>query len=144
MSSEYTNLFDDDLQKLANKYFDNDEANDDKIQKYLFDECMLQARRARKFGKTHCRYSFLMICFAIALRLKIGMGSYDHIAKTFHLPTGRIVNKYSSPDTNSPDGLMFESLSNERHRFESKRGYVKLEFVPGRYFCNYFFRANLK
>ena len=120
LSVDYSNLFDSNLESLAKKHFDSEKISDDNIQRYIFAECMLQAKKARTNGKKSVRYSFLLIRFAISLRLKLGNDKYEYLAKTFNLPSGRTINNFSSPDTNSPDGIMFNSLEAERKKFNSK------------------------
>ena len=120
LSVDYSNLFDSNLESLAKKHFDSEKISDDNIQRYIFAECMLQAKKARTNGKKSVRYSFLLIRFAISLRLKLGNDKYEYLAKTFNLPSGRTINNFSSPDTNSPDGIMFNSLEAERKNFNSK------------------------
>ena len=54
-------LFDDDLKKLINDNFDDPEnVNDNQIQKYILEECVLNFKRMRKYWKKSCRYSFLV------------------------------------------------------------------------------------
>ena len=67
----------DEMQDLINKHFDSEKTSDSQIQKYIFEECQRNALIARKSGKKACRYSFLMIRYAIALRLKLGNTRYD-------------------------------------------------------------------
>ena len=48
------------------------------------------------------------------------MEKYEYIARTFNLPCGRTINNFSSPSTNSPDGILFDSLKAEKNRFDNK------------------------
>ena len=77
-------------------------------------------KKAKSRGKKSVRYSFLLLRFAISLRLKLGMEKYEYIARTFNLPCGRTINNFSSPLTNSPDGILFDSLKAEKNRFDRK------------------------
>ena len=50
-------LFDDDLKKLINDHFDDpDNVKDDQIQKYIFEECMLNSKR--NLGRNHADILF--------------------------------------------------------------------------------------
>ena len=120
LHSNYLNLFDDDLQKLADRHFKDDVVTNDNIQKYSFDKCLLQAKKVKISGKKSVRFSFLMIGFTIGMRLKVGADHYDFIAKTFNLPSNRTINDYVSPSTNAPYGILYESISAEKVKFDAK------------------------
>ena len=51
LSSDYLGLFDDDLSSLAKKHFTNEKTSDSDIQQCIFNECILQARKAKARGK---------------------------------------------------------------------------------------------
>ena len=79
----------------------------------------MQSRRAKKSGKKSCRYSFLMIRFAISLKLKFGKERYDFISKCFNLPSGPHLGKYKSPSVGAPDGILYDTLNAERSLFDT-------------------------
>ena len=120
-------LFDDELLELRKKHFgdnnqDNNGVSDSALSKYIFKECILQTRRAAKSGKKSCRYSFLMIRLAISLKLKLGKGRYDFLAKCLNLPSDSHLTTYKSHSVGAPDGILHDSLEAERFLFENLDG----------------------
>ena len=61
-----------------------------------------------------------MIRYTIALRLKLGNTRYDFLAKTHNLPSPSTVNTYSSPSSNAPDWILYDSLDLARNAFIEK------------------------
>ena len=51
LSKEHLGLFNEDLKGLAEKHFSENNVSDGNIQRFIFDECMLQAKKARSNGK---------------------------------------------------------------------------------------------
>ena len=78
--------------------------------------------KSEKKWKKSCKYSFLMIRLAISLKLKLGKGRYDFIAKCFNLPSESHLSTYGSPSVGAPCGILHDSLSAERDMFESLHG----------------------
>ena len=122
-------IFDDRIAKFADDHLknpqdpdDNDVVSDSALQNYVFQECIMQSKRTNKSGKKSCRYSFLMIRFAISLKLKLGKGRYDFIAKCFNLPSDSHLSGYKSPSVGAPDEILFDTLEAERTLFENLNG----------------------
>ena len=118
LESDYLGVFGNDMESLAKKHFDSEKVSDSSIQRYIFSECIMNARKAKANGNKSVRYSFLLLRFAISLRLKLGNDTYEYLAKTFKLPSGRTINQYAAPSTNAPDGVLYESLTAERTKFD--------------------------
>ena len=72
--------------------------------------------------KKSCQYSFLIIRLAISLKLKLGKGRYDFIAKCFNLPSDSHFSWYKSPSVGAPDGILYDTLEAERSLFEELIG----------------------
>ena len=119
-------IFDDQLVELGKKHFQEQDSNEgvsnNSLQSYIFEECVLQSRRARKSCKKSCKYSFLMIRLAISLKLKLTKGSYDFISKCFNLPSDSQLSRYKSPSVGAPDSILFDTINAERSLFENLNG----------------------
>ena len=122
-------IFGDKLVQLGKDHFNNPQdpdenssVTDSTLQSYVFEEFILQSRRANKLGKKSCRYSFLMIKLTISLKLKLGKERYDFISKCFNLPSESHLSKYKSPLVGAPDGILYDTLNAERVLFENLNG----------------------
>ena len=73
---------------------------------YLWAETKLQAQRAYDSGKRTCWYSPVMIRWCFGLRNKLGKGSYEFLAETMSLPSGRTLGDYMSPGRGARDGII--------------------------------------
>ena len=60
-----------------------------------------------------------MIWLAISLKLKLGKGRYDFMAKCLNLPSESHLSIYGSPSVGAPCGILHGSLSAERDTFEN-------------------------
>jgi hypothetical protein len=85
----------------------------------IFNEYLKQATLAKQHGKRVMRYPFVIIRFAIALRLKLGINKYEFMRKCFYLPNVRTLSDYASPGINDPDGVLFTVLAHEEKMYDS-------------------------
>ena len=81
----------------------------------------------RKSGKKSCRYSFLVIRYAIALKLKMGHDKYEFLSRVFNMPCSRTLDSYSNIAVHAPDGVLFDSLHVNRENFETKNPNLSIE-----------------
>ena len=63
---------------------------------------------AKLKGKTQVMYYPIMIRFALMLRSKMNVGTYEFVVKVFNLPSSRSVSNYNSINRSSKDGVMLE------------------------------------
>eukprot|EP00527_Entomoneis_sp_CCMP2396_P001427 CAMPEP_0198140354 /NCGR_PEP_ID=MMETSP1443-20131203/3529_1 /TAXON_ID=186043 /ORGANISM="Entomoneis sp., Strain CCMP2396" /LENGTH=562 /DNA_ID=CAMNT_0043802747 /DNA_START=125 /DNA_END=1813 /DNA_ORIENTATION=- len=81
------------------------------IAKYIWEECQIQARQAKKSGKKTCRFSPVVFRFCMEIYVKLGSGRYDFVASAFNFPTSRsIQNKLGAAGTNVRDGINYSNL----------------------------------
>ena len=99
-----------DLKQLATKQMAKEEMTRLDICELLWEESLLQARRAKNSNKKACRYSPLMLKFALQLKCKLGNGRYDMVSRVFHLPSPRRLQTYTAHGGTSDDGIMYENL----------------------------------
>ena len=72
--------------------------------------------------RKNCRYSFLFLRFAIALKLKVGKDRYGWLSQCFNLPSKSTIAKYTAISAGAPDGILYESLNTERIFFDEVKG----------------------
>jgi len=104
-------LFGEDFVEKAKEWLTSKESiSKDHIAELLLHECLQARKQAKLKGKTNVRYSPLMIRFAVFLKKKIGMPAYKFMQKMLNLPSVRTIGDYETPDTNSKDGPLYESI----------------------------------
>jgi hypothetical protein len=89
------------------------------LTRVIFNECLKQAAVAKQYGKRVMRYPFVIIRFAIALRLKLGINKYEFMRQCFYLPSVRTLSDYASPGINDPDGVLFTVMAHEEKMYDN-------------------------
>ena len=67
-------------------------------------------------------FFFLLIRYAIALKIKLGTDRYEFTAKIFNLPSSRTVDFYSNISAHASDEIMLDTLHVQHDNFEHKNG----------------------
>ena len=122
-------VFPENLQELANKFFIKEKISQDNLARYLFQESFIQARTAIKSGNRACRYSPVMIRFCIGIRDKLKKGKYEFLRKVFNFPSARTLAHYNSIGGNEPDGILYSVLhliQNEYKLAEESDDWLKM------------------
>jgi hypothetical protein len=101
----------EELQRCYDELLEKDIITDDDIRHFLFQECIAVNKRIKAYGNAQGHtYSPLLIQFAVMLRDKCSISSYDFFRKAFNLPANSTLCRYSNADSTSPDGLMMETI----------------------------------
>lgn len=114
LPDDMKDLFDEETEDLAMAYFEKENVSDDDIEKLLFLESLKNARRAQESGSKRVRHSPLMIRFCITLNVRLGRRNWTSLARLFHLPSQRTLDKYKSVGSNAKDGMQLEVLAGEK------------------------------
>ena len=122
-------VFPENLQDLANKYFNKEKISQDNLARYLFHESFFQSRTVIKSGNKACRYSPVMIKCCIGIRDKLKKGKYEFLRKVFNFPSVFTLSHYDSIGVNEPAGIIFsllQSIQNEYKLADERYNWLKM------------------
>jgi hypothetical protein len=124
---DHSQVFGEDCHGLTTTYFDNKDISQEYLTRFIFNECLKQAAVAKQSVKRAMRHPFVIIRFAIALWLKLGINKYEFMWQCLYLPSVRTLSDYASPGINAPDGVMFIVLAHEEKMYDNYYAGKKIE-----------------
>ena len=124
-------LYTDQVKELWKKELAGESIERIRLAETLFEENKLHAERARECGKKTCRFSNAMYSFVIQLRIKLGGGRYDFLAKVCGLPSDRQVRRqmsqFSSAAKVCNGGILHDNIQEAGEMLYDRYGEIPLD-----------------